>query len=159
MLFVCLRVKDKDLMCVIMSGLTSVGFPWCWHTSEYLSLLSEEHSGSSVFAVKREPMLRSHSLSPLFCCCPYPPFLLSLTTMRCIKRVGSGGHVLRGCCRLALDQIHAHECTLRPTCTHCDKMFLEVWSLSGLWVSFLSFEPSSYQLRCLNHSTLHLDFF
>lgn len=138
--FVCLRVKDKCLMCVIPSNLTSVRFPWCWHTSEYLSLLSEEHSSSCVFAVKREPLLRSHSLSLLLCFCLsplhslYPPFLLSIITMRCIKRVDWGGHVLRGCCHLALDQIHAHECTLRPTCTHCDKMFLQVWSLSGLWV-------------------------
>ena len=65
-----------------------------------------------------------------------PPFLLSLITIRCIKRVDWGSHVLRARCGLTLRQIHTHTHTRTHTHTHtrCDKMFPKAWSLSDLSV-------------------------
>lgn len=73
-----------------------------------------------------------------------PPSLLSVTTVRCIKRVDWGSHVLWAHCGLTLDQIHTHTCTLRPTDrqTHTHSHTKCFWR-PGLFQAFhSSFTPS-----------------
>lgn len=91
---------------------------------------SEMWTSAQVTLPLTAPLFRPISL-PL----SQPPLsLLSFRTLRCIKRVDWGSHVLRAHCGLALDQIHTHQCPLRLTHTlahkRCDKVFLKAWSLS-----------------------------
>lgn len=112
--------------------------------SEYLSLLSGEGWRDSH-------LLHCSSAPP-----PLPHLRLLLLTVRCIKRVDWGAHVLRGQSGLTLDQIRTLSCTY----ARGDKMFPKAWSFSALSLGFVSLRlsmpshPSVYSPRWI-HLEMH----
>lgn len=74
---------------------------------------SETWTSAQVTLPLTAPLFLSISLS-----LSQPPFLLSLITVRCIKRVDWGSHVLRARCGLTLRQTHTRTHTHARTHTH-----------------------------------------